>query len=251
VTGVSRAPAHTQRACCPTHLRIAGALRARVVAAAPRRHLPGSYCTHWWSLHAPSTSLLSRLAWRACSSWRNCARHVGASRSSPMRAHNAHNTPVHTHTHTRTHTHTHTHARTLAHAPPNAHHQLRYKEPGKQMYWPSSSEISPRTAEMKADMGSAIDVWCAVPPRVGCCVRRAVAACPTRSGRSRGTSCGGPGLGWLLPPTRSRLSPTGPHSRHAFLAHPGLHAVRTHTYTHTHTSAPPTPRHTQQAGAEL
>ncbi len=44
---------------------------------------------------------------------------------------------------------------------PVTHHsqQLRYKDPGQKIYWPSSQEISPRTADMKADMGNAADFW--------------------------------------------------------------------------------------------
>lgn len=36
--------------------------------------------------------------------------------------------------------------------------QLRYKEPGQKIYWPSS-EVSPRSAEMRADLGNAADFW--------------------------------------------------------------------------------------------
>lgn len=36
--------------------------------------------------------------------------------------------------------------------------QLRYKEPGQKIYWPTFT-VSPKSAEMRADMGNAADFW--------------------------------------------------------------------------------------------
>ncbi|KAF6254249.1 hypothetical protein COO60DRAFT_334763 [Scenedesmus sp. NREL 46B-D3] len=36
--------------------------------------------------------------------------------------------------------------------------ELRYKEPGQQQYWPSST-VTPESAEARADMGKAADFW--------------------------------------------------------------------------------------------